>query len=123
MNAMQAEWRSVAVAQNFTQKINPFLEAHWEEILQEAERRCASDPKKPQSSRDNARKLRELAQGIFITRLESLKGGWLHFAEMEYALDLFSTQCETFQALNLMRAVGGPEEEAAPIQREAAIEG
>lgn len=111
------------MSQTFTQKINPYLETHWEEILKEAERRCAGEPPKTQEPRDGARKLRELAQGIFIARLEALKGGWLHFAEMEYALDLFSTQCETFQALNLMRSVGPPEEENRSPKREAGIEG
>ncbi|GEM_PF-3305687 len=75
-------------------KIKGYIDAHWEDILRQAEGDCPDHPSLPQGSKARLERVKENAKNIVFTRLEDLKGDWLFVIEMAYTYDLFNERCQ-----------------------------
>ncbi len=94
-------------------KIKGYIDAHWEDILRQAESDCPEHPSLPPGSKARLERVKENAKNIVFTRLEDLKGDWLFVIEMAYTYDLFNARCQDDRNFFLRRPESMGEPRAA----------
>jgi hypothetical protein len=93
-------------AEPFSAMIPTFLESNWNYIIFEAYNRCSYSSWVEAGTKEHATNLKVYAQSVLVSRLESKKGDWLTFAEMEYTLDLFEVKCQTEVCFGVLKGEG-----------------
>jgi hypothetical protein len=88
--------------QTFCDKVRPYLETNWENIVHEAEEQYARSPLGETGSYEHIAKIKEASRSILVSRLEMLKGNRMSVYEMKYTIDLFNAHCKAIEYFGIL---------------------